>query len=743
MPAVMDDDSFLATRVETAEVRVPRRWPTVARKRPTPKYAKLRAELGTLARTIVSSYSDVLFLSGPKIGFLVMLATMWNLRAGTAGLASALSSYLFAAAIGLRHVYHAAGYYSYNAILIGISLGAMLDWSVASLVFVLSAGAASFMATAAIAGAWRTYFRMPPMSLPFVLVMIVTQLSMLHYSNLLYSADVAPSWLAESFGLPASLAQFLRAMGTIMFSPSVPAGLMFTLLIVSQSRILFLLGVGGYCLGGMVRALWLGSAAQAFGDPSNVNAILVAMAVGGAFMTPSLASYVMAAAAVVAVVATLDAVQLVFAPYAIPAYNLPFNLTCLCFVYAAAQAGSPSLPTFAGKTPEETLEIALSTRWRFPEHRRSLQLPFFGAWTVWQRFDDEWTHQGDWRYAYDFVLADEEGRTFQDAGASVDDYFCFRKPVLAPVSGRVVRIVNELPDNEIGRADSANNWGNLVVLYDPRGFHVELSHFAQGSIRVKPGEWVEAGTQLGLCGNSGYSPQPHLHVQAQWSDQVGAPTIPFCFAAYRDDDELFAYGLPEKDAVVESTSVDVALDRSIDFLLGDRMSFDVWQKDRRTGRLDLVVKMAADGVLYFESGDGSRLYFGKHDRSLFLYRVEGSNAALRAIFRTMPRLPLTGNRQWIWKDELPATILCTGWKQVVAQLAAAIAPRWAAAEVKLYFEDRSTAVSEASWKHLGVRRRGRVILDDAVGIVGFECGEILLRRTQHVADAIRNRPLFV
>ena len=42
---------------------------------------------------------------------------------------------------------------------------------------------------------------------------------------------------------------------------------------------------------------------------------------------------------------------------------------------------------------------------------------------------------------------------------------------------------------------------------------------------MKPGEWVERGAVLGLCGNSGYSPQPHIHVQVQASDSPEAATF--------------------------------------------------------------------------------------------------------------------------------------------------------------------------------------------------------------------------
>jgi len=42
-----------------------------------------------------------------------------------------------------------------------------------------------------------------------------------------------------------------------------------------------------------------------------------------------------------------------------------------------------------------------------------------------------------------------------------------------------------------------------------------LAHFKKHSIQVKEGERVEEGQLLGLCGNSGNSSEPHLHMHIQ------------------------------------------------------------------------------------------------------------------------------------------------------------------------------------------------------------------------------------
>ena len=68
--------------------------------------------------------------------------------------------------------------------------------------------------------------------------------------------------------------------------------------------------------------------------------------------------------------------------------------------------------------------------------------------------------------------------------------------------------------------------GNHVVLaLGPGGPFVLLAHLRRE--RVHPGQSVRSGDQLGECGNSGNSTQPHVHVQVTdstlWPTAKGLP----------------------------------------------------------------------------------------------------------------------------------------------------------------------------------------------------------------------------
>jgi hypothetical protein len=93
-------------------------------------------------------------------------------------------------------------------------------------------------------------------------------------------------------------------------------------------------------------------------------------------------------------------------------------------------------------------------------------------------------------------------------------YVIYGEPVHAPCSGVVVQSEDGAPDMTPPEPDRTRMPGNHVLL-DCDGVHVLLAHLQPGSVRDRPGQWVEAGAIIGLVGNSGNSNEPHLHVHAQ------------------------------------------------------------------------------------------------------------------------------------------------------------------------------------------------------------------------------------
>jgi urea transporter len=691
---------------------------------------------------VLGSYAEVFFLSKSAVGLVLVVGTLLNWRVGAAGLLAVGAAFVFARLAHMDPRTLQAGYYTYNPLLVGLSLGATLAWSWLTALVIVIAGVMAFMLTTALVRALRLHFNLPALSLPFVVASAVAHVALLRYSSLAMRVSEPAAWLTDDFGLPLCVVGFFKSLGAILFVPSVAAGSVFSLLLLWRSRILFFLAVGGYYLGTALRAELLGSAEQAFLDVYGFNFILIAMALGGVFLIPSIGSFAIAASAVAVSMLMVDASQVFAYYFAVPAYTLPFNLVTLGVLYTLAVSQYPGFAKYLAATPEETLENDLVRKLRFPDLSPTLRLPFFGKWTVWQAFDDEWTHQGEWRYAYDFVITNDDAQphdhardvdaTHDDDGSQLEHFYCYRKPVLSPCRGRVVKVVDDLPDNPIGRVDKANNWGNAVVIYDERGFYVELSHFAQHSLKVRVGDHVEPGQALGLCGNSGYSPQPHLHVQVQATDALGAATMPFCFARYAEGDEFHSTGRPVRGTHVEAVPTDSRLEAATDFLLNDKIRFEIFRKHKPAGELMLDVKMAIDGTYYFHALQRGKLYFGKLDGTFYFFRLDGRDELLGLLYAALPRLPLVRGARLaagdvVWRDVVPIGLVASRLGRLLALAAAPLIPRFARAAATLRYVGPTTIESSLAATRFSAAAKSRIEIDPTRGITSVHRGDLELR----------------
>ena len=111
------------------------------------------------------------------------------------------------------------------------------------------------------------------------------------------------------------------------------------------------------------------------------------------------------------------------------------------------------------------------------------------------------------------------------------DHYIFSDTVFCPCKGKIIEIKNHVKDNVSGSMDvsSKDGTGNFVNIHCEGGFFVFIPHFKQHSILVSENTNVTEGTPLGLVGISGFSQEPHLHIQASKyrsdSTAVGIPIV--------------------------------------------------------------------------------------------------------------------------------------------------------------------------------------------------------------------------
>jgi murein DD-endopeptidase MepM/ murein hydrolase activator NlpD len=184
---------------------------------------------------------------------------------------------------------------------------------------------------------------------------------------------------------------------------------------------------------------------------------------------------------------------------------------------------------------------------RAPASIPALGLPFSGAWRVTQGHTCDSNHRHSplgSEFAWDFAaVPDARGGV---AAASLG------RPILAPVSGKVVTAVSDVEDNAAGseyprRSIAATlreplwYFGNFIVIDGGESF-VLLAHLLRGSIAVKPGDVVKQGDRLALAGNSGNTTIPHLHLQVMDRADPADPAVSGLPARFHDYVEATSRG---------------------------------------------------------------------------------------------------------------------------------------------------------------------------------------------------------
>lgn len=141
-----------------------------------------------------------------------------------------------------------------------------------------------------------------------------------------------------------------------------------------------------------------------------------------------------------------------------------------------------------------------------------------------------------------------------DPGASVLDYDCKHRTypghdgvdirlasmalerrgvdVLAAAPGQVLRVRDGVADRSIrdepAGAVAGRECGNGLVIAHGDGWETQYCHMRQGSLVVRPGDTVKAGTVLGKVGLSGDTEFPHLHITVR---KDGKAVDPFAYGA--------------------------------------------------------------------------------------------------------------------------------------------------------------------------------------------------------------------
>jgi len=157
-----------------------------------------------------------------------------------------------------------------------------------------------------------------------------------------------------------------------------------------------------------------------------------------------------------------------------------------------------------------------------------LILPFEDEWLVFWGGDtkEENYHveSSAQKGAFDFLIKDQEGKSFRNEGKANEDYYAFGKRIISPADGVVILVVDGVKDNIPGKLNPIYLPGNSVIIKTDNNEFLFFAHFIKNSIVVSEGQIVKQGHLLGLCGNSGNSSEPHLHFHIQNVEDMNEAT---------------------------------------------------------------------------------------------------------------------------------------------------------------------------------------------------------------------------
>ena len=632
-----------------------------------------RAVLETLLRP----YAQVVFSRDLAVGALVFgaIASMPKLAGIT--LAAVALAAVVSWLLGLGGAAIREGGFGCIALLTALALVAFAPpgGSLAALVLVGTI-------TAVLLGAsFQTFFAR--LALPTYVLPFVAAVWLVHMATRSLPARAA-SWsvLAPWSWIPSSLLHhsWLDVPASLLFTHGmVPGALLLAALLVHSRISFFLAGVGAVAASGLRAWLRPDLAWTSLDTMASFNAMLTAMAVGGVWFVPQPSSMALAAGAAGFSVLVTYALVPTLGLLSLPVLSLPFVVTVLTVLTAARMRQQDRWPRSAvpADRPEEALARHLSRVRRFGQLAWvPFRLPFRGEWFVSQGFDGEHTHKGPWRHGLDFEGRASDGKAHRGQGMELRDYVCYGLPVLAAGAGTVVAVADGVEDNRPGEINTNANWGNAVVIAHGPWLHSVYAHLQPKSVRVKPGDVVMPGQELGRCGNSGRSAVPHLHFQVQRGQALGSATVPCEFGdvVERSADDiptLATHMVPKQSTVVRPVQRDdgvaraMALDAGMVLELRERTGTRV---ERAKVEIDLL------GTRWLRSSRG-RLAFETYDNGMVLLDCQAtSDSLLRYLALAWARMPFDQYAQLRWQDSLSRRWLLPRWSRLLSDLLTVVAP---------------------------------------------------------------------
>ena len=212
-----------------------------------------------------------------------------------------------------------------------------------------------------------------------------------------------------------------------------------------------------------------------------------------------------------------------------------------------------------------------------------------------------------------------------------------------------------------------------MIIRTDLGLYVKLAHFRYHGVTVQEGDYVITGAMLGYCGNSGRSPFPHLHLQMQLTDQIGAASIPFRLVNYQSlDDEKNRYvskGIPDQDERITSLKLDPIAISHFNNLANNEYRYEVTNNGQQMIETITCELDPWGNYLFTSKEHGTTLVARVIDHIFTVLDIAGSNSSILAYaWPCLNKIPLLKANRLSWTDSIDVSVLDSNATQFIKNI---------------------------------------------------------------------------
>ena len=603
---------------------------------------------------LLNSYSLMFFSLNNVFAAIILLVTFFSPVIGLCGFLAVALINVSAYIMGFNRDEIKTGLFGFNALFLGLSLGYEFSFNLTFVVLFITSILILLLITVWLKGLFAIH-NLPFLSFPFIIVYWIVSLASSNFTNIqldeshVYAInEIAKNQSSVWYQFIHSLdditlfpfaISFFKTLAGTFFQTSILGGILIAFGLLYFSRIAFSLSVIGFYLAYLFYNIFGADVNDLNYNLLGSNFIFIAIAIGCFFLIPNTYSYLSVIILVPILLLVLLSLGKVLSVFQLKTYSLSFSVVCTAFLFTLNQRWLHRylhLATTQYFSAEKTIYKYLNSLQRFKhEHLYKIALPFLGEWNVSQGYNGKITHLGDWSKALDFVILDSKSNTYREPtsvreGFSRENFYCYNKEIVAPYDGYVYDIINTVEENDIGDVDTEHNWGNTIIINHLNGLFSQISHIKKDSFGVFIGQYITKGTYLATCGNSGRSPEPHIHFQLQTIPTIGAQTLEYPISYFIErkgaEKKLRISEVPKEGSFISNVQVNELLIVGFSFLPGQKI---VFKNERTEENINWEVFTDAYNRTYIYCKESnSYAYFVNDGVMLYFTDFEGNNDSL-------------------------------------------------------------------------------------------------------------------